>query len=327
MIKIKDIEIKNRIVLAPLAGYTNQSFRRIMKEMGVGLVYSEMISALGLLYDNDKTFELTKTTEVDEPISIQLFGGDKDALAAAAKIIDTKTNASIIDINMGCPVRKVLKAGAGSILLEDPKKVGEIVSAVTSAVKKPVSVKIRAGLDYKSINASVVAKEIEKAGASLIAIHGRTKSDLYRGNVNLDYIKQVKESVSIPVIGNGDIRSIEDAVRMFEYTGVDMIMVGRGSFGNPWLIRDLVDYFDGKEIKPPPTELEKVLMCKKHFMYLLEEKPEKVAVLEMRSLTAWYFRGIRNIKQYKQRLIEITNRKELLELFEEVIEDIKQYEN
>lgn len=321
-IKIKNVDIKNRIVLAPLAGYTNMSYRKIMKEAGAGLVYSEMISARGLVYENDKTFELTKTAKDEHPISMQIFGGDIDSLVKAAIIIDKETDADIIDINMGCPVRKVLKANAGSYLLRDSEYIGKMVRSVVENVSKPVSVKIRAGWDHSSINATLVAKAIEKAGASLIAVHGRTKSDLYTGKVNLDYIKQVKDSVSIPVIGNGDIKSIEDAVNMFEYTGVDMVMVGRGSFGNPWLIRYLVDYFNGEPLKEKPTDLEKILMCEKHFKYLLEEKVEKVAVLEMRSLVSWYFKGINNIKQYKQKLINFERKEEIFNLFSEIKEEI-----
>lgn len=325
--KIENVDIKNRIVLAPMAGYTNRSYRKIMKEMGVGLLYSEMISARGLVYQNDKTIELTKVEDAEHPISLQIFGGDIESLVEAAKFIDTKTNADIIDINMGCPVRKVLKANAGSSLLKDPKFIGEIVREVKSNVSKPVSIKIRAGLDHTSINAVEVAKEAEKAGAALISVHGRTKSDLYRGSVNLDYIKQVKENANIPVIGNGDIKTIEDAKRMFEYTNVDFIMVGRGSLGNPWLIRDLVDYFSGKPLKSGPTPLERINMCEKHFSYLLEEKIEKLAVLEMRSLAAWYLKGIKNLKQYKQKLITLTKKEELYSLFNEIREGILNYEN
>jgi nifR3 family TIM-barrel protein len=223
-----------------------------------------------------------------------------------------KTDADIIDINMGCPVRKVLKAESGCLLLTNPDKVYQMVSEVVKNVSKPVSVKIRAGWDHNNINCIETSQAIEKAGASLIAIHGRTKSDLYSGKVNLDYIKMVKDNVKIPVIGNGDIRSIEDAVKMFEYTNVDFIMVGRGSFGNPWVIRDLVDYFDGKIVKPKPTEIEKIEMCEKHFFKLLEIKPEKLAVLEMRSLASWYVKGISNNKDFKQKLINITRKEEIL---------------
>lgn len=320
--KIKNVDIKNKIVLAPLASYTNKSYRKIMKEAGVGLVYSEMISSRGLVYENDKTFELTSTTKEEHPISLQLFGGDIESLVQAAIIIDKQTDADIIDINMGCPVRKVLKANAGSSLLRDPKFVGEIVANVVKNVSKPVSVKIRAGWDHSSINAVEVAKEIEAAGASLIAVHGRTKSDLYTGHANLDYIKLVKDNVNIPVIGNGDIKSIEDAVRMFNYTNVDMVMVGRGSFGNPWLLRDLVDYFNGDALKPKPTDLERIEMCEKHFNYLLDEKHEKIAVLEMRSLASWYLKGINNIKQAKQKLINITRKEEVFSLLDEIKAEI-----
>jgi len=321
--KIKNVELKNQIVLAPMAGYTNLSYRKIMKEKGVGLVYSEMISAKGLVYENEKTFELTKVDPNEHPISMQIFGGDIESLVLAAKIIDKETDADIIDINMGCPVKKVLKANAGSSLLKDPGFIYEMVNAVVCNVSKPVSVKIRAGIDHSSINADKVAKAIEKAGASLIAVHGRTKSDLYRGNVNLDYIKLVKDSVSIPVI---DIKSISDAERMFKYTNVDMIMVGRGSFGNPWLIRDLVDYFSGKPLQNPPTSLERVTMCERHFRYLLDEKIERIAVLEMRSLASWYLKGFSNAKYYKNKLNTITTKEELFTLLNEVREGIK-YEN
>lgn len=320
--KIKNVEIKNKIVIAPLAGYTNMSYRRIMREMGAGLVYSEMISARGLVYENDKTFELTKTTDVDHPISMQLFSGDVDSLTQAAIIIDRETDADIIDINMGCPVRKVIKANSGSCLLRDKDLIYEMVSSVVQNVSKPVSVKIRAGWDHTSINAAEVARTIEEAGASLIAIHGRTKSDLYTGKVNLDYIKLVKDAVNIPVIGNGDIRSIEDAKKMFEYTGVDMIMVGRGSLGNPWLIRDLVDYFDEKPLMGPPTSIDRIQMCEKHFNYLLEEKIEKLAVLEMRSLASWYLKGIENGKQYKQKLINMLRKEEIFDLLKEIKEKL-----
>lgn len=325
--KIKNVDIKNKIVLAPMAGYTNQSYRKIMKEMGVGLVYSEMISAKGLVYGNDKTFELTRVDKDEHPISMQIFGGDIESLVEAAKIIDTKTDADIIDINMGCPVRKVLKANAGSILMKDPDFIYEMVSSVVQSVNKPVSVKIRAGIDHSCINAPLVAKKLEAAGASLIAVHGRTKSDLYTGKVNLDYIKEVKDSVNIPVIGNGDIRSLEDAKRMFEYTNVDMVMVGRGSFGNPWLMRNLVDYFNGRPLQAQPSSLEKIEMCEKHFKYLLEEKVEKVAVLEMRSLASWYMKGISNMKKYKQQLINIARKDELFNLLEEIKDEVRNYEN
>ena len=312
--KIKNIEIKNKIALAPLAGYTNLAYRSVMKDFGVGLVFSEMISSKGLLYDNDRTWELTKIDQEEHPIGIQIFGGDLESMVASAVLIDKETDCDFIDINMGCPVRKVMKAEGGCKLLSDPKRIEMIVSEIVKNVKKPVTCKIRAGLTHKTINCVEVAQAIERSGASLITIHGRTQSDLYTGKVNLDYIKMVKDAVTIPVIGNGDIKSIDDAKKMFDYTNVDMVMVGRGSFGNPWLIRDLVDYFSGQEVLKKPTEIEKIEMCEEHFRRLLSLKCEKVAVLEMRSLAAWYVKGIENNKEFKQRLVNISRKEELFSL-------------
>lgn len=318
MFKIGNVQIKNPICLAPMAGYTNSVYRMIAKEMGVGLVYSEMISAKGLIYDNDRTNEMLFINPQEHPISIQLFGGEIDELVHAAKIIDQKTNADIIDFNMGCPVKKVLKSNAGSKLLLDSDHIYNIVEAVVKAVNKPVTVKIRAGWDHSNINCIEVAQKIEKAGASAIAIHGRTKSDLYRGKVDLDYIKMVKDNVSIPVIGNGDVKSIQDAVLMKQYTGVDGIMVGRGSFGNPWLLRDLVDYFTNQPLKTPPTPREKIEMLIKHFEELVTLKGEKLAVLEMRSLASWYSKGFSNSKEFRQKLVAINNQKDFLKAINEL---------
>jgi nifR3 family TIM-barrel protein len=303
-----------------MAGYTNPAFRRIAKEFGAGLVFSEMISANGLLYDNDKTWELAKTYPEERPVALQVFGGEAETLAEAARLLERKAEFDILDINMGCPVRKVLKANAGCALLKDPKKAAEIVSAVASAVSKPVSVKIRAGFDHKHINCVEIARAVEKAGASMITIHGRTQTDLYRGKVNLDYIRAVKEAVRIPVIGNGDIKSVEDAALMAEVTGVDYLMVGRGALGNPWLIRDMVDYFSGLPLKEPPGFKEKIELCLRHFSLLLEEKPEPVAVMEMRSWTAWYLKGLANIRHARKRLMTVKTKDELIGLLTEIID-------
>lgn len=311
--KIKDINVDGKIVIAPLAGYTNKVYRKIMKEMGANLVYTEMVSAKGLLYENKKTFEMIDVDKDESPISLQLFGGDVEEMAKAAKIIDEKCNCDIIDINMGCPVKKVLKANSGSYLLQDVKKIEDMVRAVVQNVSKPVSVKIRAGWDHNSINVVEVAKAIERAGASVIAVHGRTKSDLYRGQVNLDYIKMAKEAVSIPVIGNGDIKSVEDAVRMLEYTKVDAIMIGRGAMGNPWLIKELDCYFNNKEFTPPTRE-DRICMMLRHLYDLVELKGEKVAILEMRSLASLYVKGLENTKQFKQKLVYVTTLNEFTEL-------------
>lgn len=314
MFKIGNVEIKNPIVLAPMAGYTNVVFRKIAKQMGVGLVYSEMVSAKGILYDNEKTLEMLTVDPLEHPISIQLFGGEIDDLVKAAQYVDQHTNADIIDFNMGCPVRKVLKSNAGSKLLQNSDYIYDIIKAVTEKVNKPVTIKIRVGWDDNHINCIEIAKKAELAGVSAIAIHGRTKEDLYRGKVNLDYIKMVKESVSIPVIGNGDIKTIEDAIRMKEYTGCDGLMIGRASLGNPWFLRDLVDYFTGSSIQNPPSIQERIAMIKEHFADLIKLKGEKIALLEMRSLAAWYTKGLPSSKDFRKKLITINNVEEFYEL-------------
>lgn len=318
MIDIKEI-LKGKVVLAPLAGYTNIAYRKIAKTMGACLVYSEMVSAKGLIYENDKTMEYLNTIPLEHPIAIQIFGGDPDELVKAARIVVDSGNADIIDINMGCPVKKVLKQDAGSALLKDPNKIYEIVKRIVEISNVPVSVKIRAGWDHDSINCVEVAKMAEKAGASLITIHGRTKSDLYSGKVNLDYIKMVKDSVNIPVIGNGDIKTVEDAIKMIEYTGCDAIMVGRATLGNPWFIRELVNYFNGiPDYQVDPTRKERIEMIKYHFEELKKIKDEHIAILEIRSLAAWYVKGLRNVKRFKLALNKVKTSTEFYDLLKTI---------
>ena len=260
--KIGNVEIKNNIVLAPMAGVCNSAFRRIIKEMGCGLVYAEMVSDKGLVYNSKKTKDMLYVSDYERPISQQIFGSDVDTFVEAAKMVYEIMKPDIIDINMGCPVPKVaVRAQAGSALLKNPAKIREIVSAVVKAVPIPVTVKIRSGWDSNSINAVEVAKICEEAGAKAICVHGRTRSQGYSGKVDLDIIKKVKESVSIPVIGNGDVNSIESAINMFEYTDVDAIMIGRGALGNPWLIKQLVTYFDTGIILDKPSYKEIIDMC------------------------------------------------------------------
>ena len=322
MIDIKEI-LKGKVVLAPMAGYTNIAYRKIAKEHGASLVYSEMVSAKGLIYENDKTLEYLNTIPFEHPLAIQIFGGDVEEMVKAARIVLSTHNADILDINMGCPVKKVLKQDAGSFLLKDPDKVYEMVKRIVEISDIPVSVKIRAGWDHYSINCVEVAKKIEEAGASLIAIHGRTKSDLYSGHVNLDYIKMVKDAVTIPVIGNGDIKTVDDAVRMIEYTGVDAIMVGRATLGNPWFIQELSNYFNGVEnYKVEPTRQEKIKMIKYHFEELKKIKDEHIAILEIRSLAAWYVKNLRNVKRFKLALNHVKKSKEFYELLKTIeVED------
>ena len=316
MWKIGNVEIKNQIVLAPMAGISNSAFRRIAKEMGVGLVVAEMVSDKAIYFGSQKTIDMLYMKEEERPISQQIFGSDKESFVYAAKYILENMKPDIIDINMGCPVPKVAtRAQAGSALLKNPDKVYEIVKAVVEAVDIPVTVKIRSGWDEKSINAVEIAKVIEKAGASAITVHPRTRAQGYSGKADWNIIKQVKENVKIPVIGNGDIKTCYDAKRMLEETKCDAVMIGRGVLGNPWLIRDCIDYLNDKEIKEV-TILDKLNMVTKHLNYLLEFKPKKLAILEMRTQIGYYLKGIS--KDYKQRFMKINTKEEFMNLVSEV---------
>lgn len=291
--KIGNVEIDNQVVLAPMAGITNESFRGICKEMGAGLVVCEMISDKALSFNNAKTIKMTHVSSKEHPLSMQIFGADEETLVYAAKWITENTDADIIDINMGCPVNKVAKkAGAGSSLLKDPKRVYEITKAVVESTHLPVTVKIRIGWDENNINAVENAKMIERAGAKAIAVHGRTRAQMYSGKANLDVIKQVVESVSIPVIGNGDVVDGKTALHMLEYTGCKAVMVGRGCLGNPWIFKEINAYLDSKEVLPRPTKKEVYEMIIDQYNRLLSLKGEHLAMLEMRSHIGWYLKGM-----------------------------------
>lgn len=322
MWKIGNVEIKNQLVLAPMAGISNTSYRKIIKEMGAGLIYAEMVSDKAIMYSNEKTFDLLKMDEMERPITQQIFGSDIASFVAAAKIIEEKMHPDIIDINMGCPVPKVaLRAQAGSALLKNPEKIYEIVKAVVESVSVPVTVKIRSGWDEKHINAVEVAKICEKAGAEAIAIHARTRAQGYSGKADWNIIKEVKEAVSIPVIGNGDVTSPELAKEMLDTTGCDAVMIGRGVLGNPWLIRECVEYLE-KGTKPEPVSfLEKVEMMKRHYKLLLEDKCEKAALLEIRSFIIWYLKGMPKSKEIKNLICQSKTSEEMFN----IIEDYKNY--
>lgn len=283
----------NRVVLAPMAGICNSAFRLTVKEFGAGLVYAEMISDKGIVHKNEKTMNMLYIDDRENPLSLQIFGGDKETLVEAAKYVDQNTTADIIDINMGCPVSKIIKCEAGAKLLLDPEKIYEMVAAVVDNVKKPVSVKMRTGWDLDHLYAVQNAQAVERAGGSAVAVHGRTRVQMYEGHADWDIIRQVKENVNITVIGNGDIETPQDAKRMLEQTGVDGVMIGRAALGDPWMIYRTIEYLETGELKPEPTVREKMDVCLLHFERLVALKGENIAVREMRKHASWYLKGIR----------------------------------
>ncbi len=285
---------KNIVSLAPMAGISNPAYMKIIEEMGCDFAITELISADAIIRDNQKTFDMLKgIEEIKMPVAVQLFSSNGQTLGKAAKIISRKYPNVFIDINMGCPVPKVaIKSQAGSALLKDPDKIYEIVKEVVSSVSVPVSVKIRSGWDEKTINAPLVAKKIEEAGASFISIHGRTRKQGYTGFANWDIIKKVKEAVSIPVIGNGDIKSAYDAKKMIDETNCDGVMIGRAALGNPWIIKETVEYLNENKLPKEVTNKQKINMLKKHYEFLLKTKHEKQANLEIRSHIMWYLKGM-----------------------------------
>ena len=320
MWKIGNVEIKNRVVLAPMAGVCNSAFRRIAKEMGCGLIYAEMVSDKAIFYQNQKTIDMLYMTDFERPISQQIFGSDKDSFVEAAKYIYKNMHPDIIDINMGCPVPKVaVHAQAGSALLKNPEKIKEIVEAVVKAVPIPVTVKIRSGWDQNSINAVEIAKICESAGASAICVHPRTRSQGYSGKADWNIIKQVKENVSIPVIGNGDIKSATDAKKMLEETGCDAVMIGRASLGNPWIFKQVNEYIENDKKIDNPTPLERVEMCIKHLNYLKDIKIDKVAVLEIRNHVAWYLKGLKGSNEIKNEIFKTKD----IDKIEQILNDYK----
>ena len=322
--KIGNVEIENQLVLAPMAGISNTSYRKIIKKMGAGLIYAEMVSTNAITYGNEKTYSLLKMDESERPIVQQIFGSDIKTFVTAAKLIEKTMHPDIIDINMGCPVPKVaVHAQAGSALLKNPQKIGEIVKAVVESVSVPITVKIRSGWDEKSINAVEVAKICEKNGASAIAIHARTRSEGYSGKANWDIIKEVKENVNIPVIGNGDITSPKLAKKMLDETGCDAVMIGRGALGNPWIFKRCLEYLKSGKIIAEPSNIEKIEMIKEHYNLLKEDKNEHIALLEIRTHALYYLKGMPESKIYKERICKTKNKEELFNILKEYEEYLR----
>ncbi|MEK3988149.1 tRNA dihydrouridine synthase DusB [Robertmurraya sp. FSL R5-0851] len=314
MLKIGDIEMKNQVVLAPMAGVCNSAFRLTVKEFGAGLVCAEMVSDKGIILKNEKTMNMLYIDEREKPLSLQIFGGEKETLVQAAKFVDENTNADIIDINMGCPVPKITKCDAGAKWLLDPNKIYEMVSAVTDVVKKPVTVKMRMGWDEDHIYAVKNAQAVERAGGKAVSLHGRTRVQMYEGQANWDIIREVKQSIGIPLIGNGDVTTPQEAKRMLEETGCDGVMIGRAALGNPWMIYRTVKYLESGELMGEPTVREKIDVCILHLDRLIALKGEYVAVREMRKHAAWYLKGIRGNAKVRNGINECNTRADLVTL-------------
>lgn len=303
-IKIGNVEIKNNLILAPMAGVTNEAFRSICIEKGAGLVYAEMVSDKGLLYSNQKTHDMIKVGENEHPISMQLFGSSVETILSAAKIVESSSKADILDINMGCPVNKVVKDGSGSALMKTPEKIYDIVKSLKDNINMPITIKIRAGWDNNSINCDEVARLASSAGVDAIAIHGRTRAKMYQGSSDNEYIKMVRDNTDKIVIGNGDIKTYHDIEEMAK-TGCDAFMIGRATLGNPWIFEEL----RGIDVQITPYDI--IMTMLDHAKRLCVLYGEKRAMVEMRTHAAWYFKIIKGTKEYRKKVVLIKTYEEL----------------
>lgn len=321
--EIGNIKLDNNVFLAPMAGITDLAFRILCKEMGAGLVFSEMVSAKGIYYKDKSTKRLMEVNSRERPVAIQIFGSDPDVMShVVANYLNKRQDIDIIDINMGCPAPKIVKNGDGSALMKDPKLARSVLSSVVKASNKPVTLKIRMGWDHENINGIEIGKIAEEEGISAITIHSRTKDMFYSGQADWDFIKEFKENIEIPVIGNGDIFKPEDGIRMLKETKCDAIAIGRGSQGNPWIFKRILSLLDGKVDKPPTVD-EKISMCIRHLELLTKIKGEKVGVREMRKHAAWYLKGLKNSNEVKNNLNTINNKEEMKVLLENFLEIYK----
>ncbi|MDV9672073.1 tRNA dihydrouridine synthase DusB [Clostridioides difficile] len=318
--KIGNLELKNKVFLSPMAGVTDLPFRLICKEQGCGLLYTEMINGKALCYDDENTKKMLKIEEEEHPVAVQIFGSEPEFMGRATEIMNDYSN-EILDINMGCPAPKVVKNGDGSALMKNPKLAEEVLRAVVKNSKKPVTLKIRKGWDDNSVNAVEIAKIAEDCGISALAIHGRTREQFYTGKADWDIIAEIKKNLSIPVIGNGDVFTIEDSINMLDKTGCDAIMIGRGAQGNPWIFKRINYYMNTGEILPEPTLNEKISTAIKHLKLAVEEHGEYVAVREMRKHIAWYLKGLRNSAKLRDEINKIEDYQEVVSKLEYYMED------
>ena len=313
--KIGNVKLKNNLILAPMAGVTNEAFRTICIEKGAGLVYAEMVSDKGLLYSNKKTYDMIKVSDDEHPIAMQLFGNNHETILEAAKIVEKESKADIIDINMGCPVNKVVKDGSGSALLKTPDKIYDIVKSLKDNIDLPITIKIRAGWDNQTINCDEVARIATSAGVDAIAIHGRTRAKMYQGESNNEYIKMVRDNTDVFVIGNGDINTYSDLEEM-KKTGCDAFMIGRATLGNPWIFEEL------QGINRIISKEEIIMMMLEHARRLCVLYGEKRAMVEMRTHAAWYFKMIKGTKEYRKKVVLIKTYKELEKICKEYLLNI-----
>ena len=318
--RIGNVELNGFAALAPMAGVADRAFRELCAEFGAGYCVSEMVSSKGIAYNSQKSAELMEISDAERPCAVQIFGTEPDTMADAARFA-MRYRPEVIDINMGCPAPKIAGGGSGAALMRDPELCGRIVNAVSKAVDVPVTVKMRSGFDDEHINAVEVAKTVEKNGAQAVTVHGRTKKQFYAPPVNLDIIREVKQALSIPVIGNGDVCGVKSAVHMLEYTGCDYLMIGRGALGNPWVFREINEYFLNGKMIPPPTTEEKCEVLLRHIRKLVEYKGEYVGMREARKHTAYYLKGFKNAAKLRNLAFSM----ETLGDLEELIRQIQSY--